>query len=53
MQIEEKLAASKVDYQGRAYYFCSDACRKTFSADPARYAKSVAGDPGRPGEPKR
>ncbi len=34
------MAARRVSmYQGAAYYFCSDACKKTFDADPARHAR--------------
>ena len=42
MEVDEKLAAAagrKLEYQGKAYYFCSDECKETFEKDPARYAK--------------
>jgi xanthine dehydrogenase accessory factor len=29
----------RVEYDDRAYYFCSVGCRKAFSADPAKYVK--------------
>jgi Cu(I)/Ag(I) efflux system membrane fusion protein len=32
-----KSAGLKSDYQGKAYYFCSDECQKKFDATPARY----------------
>jgi len=48
MQVDEKQAAAKADYQGRTYYFCSPGCHKTFSADPTNYANSA-----RAGEHKR
>lgn len=37
MQIEPDDAAGTIDYQGTAYYFCSQACRDAFAADPASY----------------
>ena len=40
MQIDEEKAVAKVEYQGKTYHFCADACRQQFEADPARYARS-------------
>jgi len=40
MEVDEKSAAAagrKSDHQGRTFYFCSDSCKKSFDADPARY----------------
>ena len=42
MRIEDSEAAGTMEYGGKTYYFCSQACRETFEADPA----SFAGDPG-------
>lgn len=53
MQVDEKNAAAKADYQGSTYYFCSAGCHKTFGADPAKYAKSVGSGPAGVGERKR
>jgi Cu(I)/Ag(I) efflux system membrane fusion protein len=42
MDVDEKRAAAagrKVEYQGRAYYFCSDDCRQQFDKQPAKYLK--------------
>jgi YHS domain-containing protein len=36
-------AAAAVEHGGRTYHFCSDACRDTFTADPASYAAPTAG----------
>lgn len=33
-------AASKVEYKGKTYYFCSDGDKAQFEADPAKYVKS-------------
>lgn len=38
MQVDEKTAAGKSEYQGKTYYFCSAGCKRTFDADPAKYA---------------
>lgn len=27
------------EYKGKAYYFCSAACKQSFDKEPARYAK--------------
>ena len=46
MQVDEKQAASKVEYQGQTYYFCSANCQQAFEAQPAKYALArVAKDP--------
>lgn len=41
MTVDEKQAAAKAEYQGATYYFCSSSCHKTFTAEPAKYAKPV------------
>ncbi len=41
MEVEVQAATSaglKSDYRGTTYYFCSDECKKTFDAEPAKYA---------------
>jgi len=37
MTFDGKKAVATVEYQGRTYYFCAQACRKQFEEDPARY----------------
>lgn len=37
MTVEPNQAAAKVEYQGTTYYFCSDGCRKAFTAVPENY----------------
>ena len=37
MAIDVDQAASKAEYHGKTYYFCSDACRKRFDADPTKF----------------
>ncbi len=52
MQIDEQKAAGKFEYDGVTYWFCSQACRKTFAAEPARYARaSIQRAPEEPQEP--
>ena len=38
MEVDEKRAAGKSEYEGRPYYFCSPGCQQRFEADPARYS---------------
>ena len=38
MEVDEKTAAGKSDYQGQTYYFCSTGCKKSFDKEPAKYA---------------
>jgi YHS domain-containing protein len=47
MQVEEKTAAGKSEYRGKAYFFCSDQCKQTFDRSPERYAKEESGGAGR------
>jgi P-type Cu+ transporter len=42
MQVDPQQAAGHSAYQGRAYYFCSDACLRRFRAEPARYTATPA-----------
>lgn len=50
MQIDPEKAASKAEYQGQTYNFCSDDCKKAFQAEPSKYAKSPE-DHGHRGQP--
>ncbi len=38
MEVNEKKAAGKSEYMGKTYYFCAPGCKKTFDANPAKYA---------------
>ena len=38
MAVDATTAAASAEFEGRTYYFCSEACRTTFDADPAAYA---------------
>jgi len=37
MAVEPGKAAASAVRDGRTYYFCSEACRKQFEADPKKY----------------
>ncbi len=38
MQVDEKRAAAKSQYQGQTYYFCSQSCKQKFDQAPQQYA---------------
>ena len=42
MEIEPSQAASRRDFDGATYYFCSADCRAKFDAEPTRYATGAA-----------
>ena len=37
MSMMPEKAAGKVERENRTWYFCTDACRQQFVADPERY----------------
>lgn len=37
MDVDEKTAASKSEYQGQTYYFCSAGCKRAFDKEPQKY----------------
>ena len=39
MKVDEKNAKYTSTHMGRAYYFCSAACKSTFDKNPMKYAK--------------
>lgn len=39
MTVDEKTAKFKSTYEGKTYYFCSNACKAEFDKNPKRYAK--------------
>ena len=43
MMIEDTTANAKSTYQGKTYYFCSEDCKTSFEANPAKYIESGAG----------
>ena len=39
MQIDEKKATAKSEYQDTTYYFCSPSCKAAFDKEPSKYAE--------------
>ena len=39
MQIDPAKAAGTSQFNGKTYYFCSQACKAKFDANPAQYAR--------------
>jgi Cu+-exporting ATPase len=39
MQVDPAKAAGKSEYQGKTYYFCSNACKTKFDANPNQYMR--------------
>ncbi len=37
MEVDEKKAAATSAYQGKAYFFCTPACKAMFLKDPDKY----------------
>ena len=37
MDVDEKTASAKSEYQGKTYYFCSLGCKRDFDKDPKKY----------------
>lgn len=38
MNVDERTAAEKSDYEGKTYYFCSQICKARFKQAPEKYA---------------
>jgi YHS domain-containing protein len=37
MSVDEKTAAATSTYEGKTYYFCSQACKESFDRQPQKY----------------
>jgi len=44
MDVDEQQAAGISDYQGRSYYFCSEACKERFDQNPQQYIRQRAAE---------
>jgi YHS domain-containing protein/CBS domain-containing protein len=42
MVFGQRKAAAMIEYDGQAYYFCTEACRRQFEADPVQYSPATA-----------
>jgi len=40
MEVDEKKAAGRSEYQGKTYYFCSVGCKKEFDRNPAKHVQA-------------
>ena len=39
MEVDERSAAARSEYNGQAYYFCSQNCKNRFDQNPQQYVK--------------
>jgi len=39
MDVDEKKAKLKSDYNGKTYYFCAPICKQKFDRSPQKYVK--------------
>lgn len=39
MDVNEKTAKVKSDFNGKTYYFCNPNCKATFDKNPSKYVK--------------
>lgn len=46
MDVEPGKAAATSEYKGETYYFCAQACKEKFDADPGKY---LGGEPVKKG----
>jgi len=37
MDVDEKTAPAKYEYEGQVYYFCAPGCKVAFEKDPEKY----------------
>ena len=40
MEIEDKWATYKSEYNGKTFFFCCESCKKRFDENPEEYVKS-------------
>ena len=41
MEVDEKTAKWKSEYQGKTYYFCAPMCKQKFDRNPEKYVKQA------------
>lgn len=37
MEVDEKTAKHRSEYQEKTYYFCAEMCKEAFEAEPQKY----------------
>lgn len=47
MEVDERSAAARSDYNGQTYYFCSQNCKNRFDQNPQQYVKQGAQGAGK------
>lgn len=47
MEVDEGSAASRSQYQGEDYYFCSQDCKQKFDRNPEQYTRQKGQSAGR------
>ncbi len=40
MEVSHNTAPATAEFEGNTYYFCAEACRDAFEADPEKYVRS-------------
>jgi YHS domain-containing protein len=40
MEVDEKTAKWKTEYEGKTYYFCAYTCKQKFDKNPEKYVKT-------------
>lgn len=41
MQVDERTAPEKAEYQGKRCYFCKNECKQQFDRDPGKYTAKL------------
>jgi Cu+-exporting ATPase len=42
MEVDEKTAPAKSNYEGKTYYFCSEECKDSFEESPEEFIAPAA-----------
>jgi YHS domain-containing protein len=46
MNVDEKTAVHKSEYEDRTYYFCAPGCKRSFDKEPAKYVGAAPASRG-------
>jgi Cu+-exporting ATPase len=44
MNVDEKTATLKSEYEGKTYYFCNQSCKEVFEKNPSRFVDKGSED---------
>lgn len=53
MEFDSSQAEAQTVYQGQAYHFCSEECRRTFEEDPKEFVRNSTIEDGETSPPIR